>query len=482
MTLFTVQGRLTPDIFNKMGKRITLTAAILLCTCAAISQEFYSIERLPVSSDRFDDFSPVFYKNGIVFTSNRTRNFMISRLTMEGENFFNIYHAGKEEEEKWSSPKLLSRNLSSNYHDGPVSFSPDGNTIYFTRNIPANDGEQARLGIFISRYINGSWSEAKPFPYNSADYNVGHPSISDDGSELYFVSDMPRGQGGLDIYVCSVDGDAWGPPVNLGETVNSPGNEKFPFIHPAGRLYFSTDHNEKGNLDIYYTERRNNRWINPIALPGPFNSEYDDFGYVASDNFDEGYFSSNRDEVDNIYSFFSTFPVFSNCDSLQLNDYCFVFYEERGDVDTASFYFEWDMGDGTKIDGLEAEHCFDTTGTYLVRLNVIDKLTGEVMANKASYNFLLENIEQPYITSVDTAFAGETVRFDSKYTFLKNFQIDEYYWDMGDGTKASGEVTEHIYEYPGIYDVTLGVKSVPDPTFGTRKECVYKTIVIIEEK
>ncbi len=464
-----------------MVKEIT-TAALFLITCLiSTGQEFYTIERIPVSSDSYNDFSPAFYRNGIVFTSNRTTSFLIARLTEEGDNFFNIFYTERTNENRWRSPSLLSKELSSNFHDGPVSFSPDGNTIYFTRNIPGRRRDEARLGIFISRYVDGSWSEISPFPYNSNDYNVGHPSVSHDGKILYFVSDMDGGYGGLDIYSCTIEGETWGPPVNLGKNVNSAGNEKFPFIHPEGRLYFSSDNNEKGRLDIYYSDYRDNEWMPPVLLPEPFNSEYDDFGYIAAERLDEGYFSSNREGKDNLYLFRSTFPLFAQCDSLQENDYCFIFYEKRGEnVDTTSFYFEWDMGDGTVIDGLEAEHCFDTTGTYTVTLNVIDKITDEVMTEMASYEFILENIEQPYITSPDTAFVGESITFDSRYTFLKNFQVDEFYWDMGDGTKYAGSIIEHSYEYPGEYQVTLGVTSTPDSPFGDRKACVYKTIVILE--
>ncbi len=467
-----------------MCKKIITAGLILILACRLSGgQEFYSIERVPVSSESFDDFSPAFYRNGIAFTSNRTTSFLIARLTEEGENFFNIFYTEKEDEKGWKSPSMLSRELSSNFHDGPASFSADGNTVYFTRNIPARGRDEPRLGIFIASYINGSWRDITPFPYNSIDYNVGHPVISRDGKTLYFTSDMPGGYGGLDIYTCTIEGDAWGPPMNIGSTINSPGNEKFPFIHPNGRLYFSSDHNEKKSLDIYYSDYRNGEWMPPVPLPEPFNSDYDDFGYIAGENLDESYFSSNREGSDNLYHFHSTFPLFTQCDSLKENDYCFIFYEKRGEnVDTTGFYFEWDMGDGTIIHGLEAEHCFDTTGTYIITLNVMDKITGEVMTEMASYEFLLENIEQPYITSPDTAFVDESVTFDSRYTFLKNFQIEEFYWDMGDGTKYSGNIAEHAYEHPGEYIVTLGVTSSPDSPFGERKACVYKTIVILEEE
>jgi hypothetical protein len=268
--------------------------------------DFYEISRLPFTSDEHDEFSPAFYREGIVFTSNKRQGLIIARMTDEGENLFNIYYSEKRESGRWRSPDLLDKNLRSNYHDGPVSFNADGSTIFFTRNIPGRRGAKSTLGIFIAEYSNGDWANITPFPYNSNNYNLTHPSITADGRTLYFASDMPGGSGGMDIYVSFNQGGSWSPPANLGERINSSGDEVFPNINPGGRLYFSSNNHTEDELDLYYSFTRNGNWQDPVRLPVPFNSDADDFGFIADTGFGTGYFTSNREGTDNIYSFTST--------------------------------------------------------------------------------------------------------------------------------------------------------------------------------
>ncbi len=442
--------------------------------------DFYDISRLPFTSDEFDEFAPAFYRQGIVFTTNRREEFLISRLTDEGERLFNIYYADKRESGKWRKPELLDKSLRSNYHDGPVSFSPDGSKIYFTRNIPGSGREASKLGIFMAEYSDGGWINITPFPYNSSNYNVAHPSICSDGKTLYFSSDMPGGYGGMDIYSSTLQAYSWSPPVNLGKEINSGHDEVFPYIHPGGRLYFSSDNNTPGSLDLFFSIFRNNRWQSPVRLPEPFNSEADDFGFIASRELVNGYFTSNREGSDNIYSFVSTFPVFSQCDSIREPQLCYVFFEKTAEkIDTTTLYLEWDMGDGTRIRGMEAEHCFEDIGTYQVRLDVVDIITKEVQSNVAYYNFTIPRIEQPFITSPDTAYVNQQIRLDASETYLRNFDVDEYYWEPGDGIRATGEEIFHTYTDPGIYEIRLGVLSDPDSPYGQQRRCVYKNIVIL---
>ncbi len=443
--------------------------------------DFYEITRLPFTTDEFDEFAPAYYGEGIVFTTNRRMNFIISRTTDEGENLFNIYYTSKRESGRWQNPVILDRNLRSNWHDGPVSFSQDGSRIYFTRNIPGTGSQPSRLGIFIADYSGGSWTNIRPFPYNSNNYNVAHPSISSDGATLYFTSDMPGGYGGMDLYSSRLQAQSWSPPENMGSGINTEHDEVFPWIHQGGRIYFSSNRTPGGTLDLYYALMRDNEWQSPVRMPEPFNSEYDDFAFIADRELSEGYFSSNREGTDNIYSFISTFPLFTGCETMREEQLCFVFYEQRAErIDTTTLYLEWDMGDGTRIRGLEAEHCFEELGTYTVRLDVIDMITGEMQANVAYYNFTTPRVEQPVINAPDTVYAGRQFSLDATDTYLRNFDIEDFYWDLGDGTKVSGEVINHTYRFSGTYEIILGVTSDPDSPYGYRRLCVYKEIEVLE--
>ncbi len=466
-----------------MKALILILAVITGITTKAGAQqgEFYEISRLPFTTDKFNEFAPAFYGDGLVFITNRRMDFIITRTTDDGETLFNIFYSARKEAGEWHNPGLLDKDLRSNYHDGPVSFSPDGSRIYFTRNVPGGGREPSRLGIFIADYSGGEWTNIRPFPYNSNQYNLAHPSVSKDGNTLYFASDMPGGFGGMDIYSSTLQARSWSAPVNLGSDVNSEHDEVFPWIHHEGRLYFSSNRMPEDNLDLFYTFRRGDSWQPPIRLPVPFNSEHDDFAFIADSDLSSGYFSSNREGTDNIYSFVSTFPYFTDCATLQEEQLCFVFYEQRAErIDTTTLYLEWDLGDGTRVRGLEAEHCYEELGTYTVRLDVIDIITGEMQANVAYYNFTTPRVEQPFINAPDTVYTGRRFELDASDTYLRNFEIEGFYWDLADGTKASGEVISHTYEFAGTYEIVLGVTSDPGSPYGYRQSCVYKVIEVVD--
>ena len=463
-----------------------LIPVLLLITFSRLPaqrESFYEISRLPFTSNNHDEFAPSYYNQGIVFTTNKSEGFLISRLTTEGENLFNIYYTDQRSPGNWRNPGMFSKNLSSNYHDGPVSFSAGGSLIFFTRNIPGKRNELSNLGIFIADNSSGEWVNIRPFPHNGNDYNVTHPSISEDGKVLYFASDIPGGYGGMDLYVSRYDGSDWSQPENLGPTVNSEFDEVFPYIHPGGRLYYSSRNSTNGSLDLHYSKKSDDEWRRPVRLPEPLNSESDDFGFIADRDLKTGYFSSGREGTDNIYSFRSTFPVFAECDSIRDPVLCYVFFEESAaEIDTTLLYFEWDMGDGTRIRGLEADHCFEGTGNYTVRLDVIDMVTGEMQYNVAWFPFTIDRIEQPYITSPDTVKAGNAVVFDASETYLPNFEGGDYFWETGDGVQYEGETISHYYSSPGIYQVRLGVLPVISSPTDQQKACVYKFIVVTEDE
>ncbi len=464
---------------RRIGIIVALCTAAFYCLPAQ-GQGFYDVSRLPFTTNNHDEFAPAYYRQGLVYTSNQRRGFLVSRMTSEGENLFNIYYTAQRAPGNWRNPGVLSKSLVSNYHDGPVSFTADGSRIFFTRNIPGRRGQTSRLGIFMAEYSSGEWTDIVGFPHNSSDYNTTHPGVSEDGNTLYFASDMPGGYGGMDLYVSRFDGQNWSAPENLGPPVNTSGDEVFPYIHPGGRLYFSSDNSSSGSLDLFYSRPADGKWQSPLRLPEPLNSQADDFGFIAGKDLRTGYFSSNREGTDNIYSFLSTFPVFARCDSIRQPVLCYVFFEERAtEIDTTLLYFEWDMGDGTRIRGLEADHCFSDVGSYTVRLDVVDRLTGERQYNVAFYPFRIERIRQAYIISADTIYSGRPATLDASATYLEEFEPGGYYWETGDGAQYEGEIVSHYYSEPGIYRVRLGVTG-DSPLAVDQKACSFKDIIVIE--
>lgn len=211
-----------------------------------------------------------------------------------------------------SAGQRFSRVLNTKYHEGPATFSRDGSRIIFTRN-NYNEGRASKsaegvtkLKLYTARQQDGTWTGVEELPFNSDDYSVGHPALSRDEQLLFFASDMPGGTGGTDLYVSRYQNGQWGRPVNLGETINTKGNELFPFVDDAGNLYFSSDGRKGlGALDVFFATMANGVTVQSVNhLDAPINSPQDDFGLITDGSRRGGYFSSNRrDGNDDIYRF-----------------------------------------------------------------------------------------------------------------------------------------------------------------------------------
>lgn len=250
------------------------------------------------------DYATSLYKDGLILVSGRSNKYskQINRQTKD--HYFNLYFS-KKVGTSYSIPQPLSKDLNSKYHEGSASFSSNEKFIYFSRNKGVVDlNGQAQLHIYISRYNNKKWDKPELFQYASDDYSTGHPSISKDGKLLFFISNMPGGYGGTDIYYCRKQGFSWGPPINLGPSINTSGNEMFPYINENNTLYFASNgHIGFGGLDIFKSIFEQNNWAYPINIGYPFNSDKDDFAYLFDHKKKIGYFSSNRNNSDDIFEF-----------------------------------------------------------------------------------------------------------------------------------------------------------------------------------
>lgn len=185
--------------------------------------------------------------------------------------------------------------LADKYHIGAVAFTSDYKRIYYTRTILKNDGTSI-LKLMTAEEINGKWENIHELGINSDDYSCAHPCLYRD-SILFFVSDMPGGFGGKDIYMTTVEGDECGEITNLGETVNTVFDELFPFVAGDGRMYFASNgHVGLGGLDIFVSEwGQDGTWSTPRNMGRPINSSMDDFALVFRDtSCSDGYVSSNR--------------------------------------------------------------------------------------------------------------------------------------------------------------------------------------------
>lgn len=244
-----------------------------------------------------NDYCAVQFFDAVVFTSARSKTSWIKRVQGWTDGaFMNLYAVERGGE----IAQPFMGDLNSKYNDGPLSFSKDFNTVYFTRNNTRKD-ERAKDGSFKLKILEAQldqngFSMVRLMPFGNKDFNYAHPSVSADGLELYFASDMEGGKGGMDIYVSRKDSSGnWGTPVNLGEKVNTAGNDVFPFIAQNGILYFSSDgHDGLGALDIYEVKRRDGVVARIYNMGEPVNSRFDDFGIFLGEDNKNGYISSNR--------------------------------------------------------------------------------------------------------------------------------------------------------------------------------------------
>ncbi len=262
------------------------------------------------------DFSPSYYGDKIVFCSNRELLGVAVKRKHKWNNapLLNLFMSKPGNEGKLESIRPFSEKLNTKYHEGPCTFTKDLKIMYFTRNNYINkktkksEDDIIKLKIYSSEKTDLGWSNPEEFPYNSDEYSVGHPTLSADGSVLYFVSDMPGGYGGTDLWKCKVENGKWSKPENMGSLINTEGNEMFPFIHKDGTLYFASDGLlGLGGLDVFECKYGSNGFDNPENLKAPINSPRDDFGFIANTEKTEGYLSSNRlngKGDDDIYHFY----------------------------------------------------------------------------------------------------------------------------------------------------------------------------------
>ncbi|WP_396600965.1 OmpA family protein [Algibacter sp. R77976] len=267
-------------------------------------------------NSKFSDFGAYPHGDKIYFTSARDEGDIKKHLNAwDEEPFLNIYTTDKNSNETLVGNKSkLKGKVNSVYHDGPLTITKDGKTMYFSRtdfikNFLGKNGEGiSNLKIYKAELVDGKWDNIQELPFNSNHFSNGHPALSADETKLYFASDRSGGKGGSDIYYVDINNGSYGKPKNLGNVVNTSKNEKFPFINSEGALFFSSDgHPGIGLLDVFGTvSDENKNIINVINLGTPVNSSKDDFSFFMNEDGLSGYFASNRKGgmgSDDIYAF-----------------------------------------------------------------------------------------------------------------------------------------------------------------------------------
>ena len=271
----------------------------------------YQVKKMDVFTSRRADYSPMLLGDEyeqIYFTSTRNdaQGDELSGIT--GTKAGDIFYSEKDDKGKWSRPEAIATGLNTDYDEGACCFTPDGKEMYLTQCV--TDPASPRFAqIVTSSRSDAAWGKVQKLEITQDTLSTyAHPAISPDGEWLYFVSDMPGGMGGYDIWRVRITPSGLGGVENLGAPINTPGDEMFPTFRPNGDLYFSSNgQTGMGGLDIYIARIDEKTQQYKIEHPGyPLNSEADDFGMTFEGPHNRGFFSSNRKDgrgYDHIYSF-----------------------------------------------------------------------------------------------------------------------------------------------------------------------------------
>lgn len=270
----------------------------------------YEVRRMDKFNSRRGEFSPMLAGDKydqLYFASSRSKDKDTKVSAITGQNNNNLFLVKQDEKGAWLAPVELEDEVNTEYDEGTPSFSPDGNTMYYT--YCAQDPEGPRTAeIYISTRSSAKWGKGtRATIVKDSVTALGHPSISPDGKYLYFVSDAVGGFGGKDIFRARVAGNDFGPMENLGEEINTPGDEMFPYVRDSVTLYFASNgHPGMGGLDLFKaTQDSTGKW-KVENLGAPINSMADDFGITFAGKEERGFFCSNRNDArgyDHIYSF-----------------------------------------------------------------------------------------------------------------------------------------------------------------------------------
>ncbi|GGA85874.1 hypothetical protein GCM10008015_28240 [Flavobacterium palustre] len=295
---------------------------LILENISALGNRFES-KNMPINTPN-SEFGAVKYGDKLVFSAVIRKPYTFEKVyKWNNESYLDLMSVALKNP-KIDSIRKFAVELATPLHESNAVFTKNGKTVYFTRN-NSKDGVRAKneqkvsvLQIFRAELVDGKWRNIIALPFNSDNYSVEHPALSNDEKTLYFASDMPGSLGSFDIYSVAILGSDYGTPKNLGATINTDKKEQFPFISKDNKLYFSSNgHAGYGFMDVFVSEIKNGDFTKPVNIGLPVNSGYDDFSFVIDSDSQQGYFASNRKGGkggDDIYEISEIQPlVVENC-------------------------------------------------------------------------------------------------------------------------------------------------------------------------
>ncbi|MDF1673921.1 MAG: OmpA family protein [Vicingaceae bacterium] len=469
-----------------MLKAFLKQISIITLVCigfTALSQETFEIQSMGFNTSG-KEYSPQYYNKGIVFCSDQT---LIEGLTYQdyetGKPLTDLFFV-RIDSSGTSNKEIFSLSLRSSFHEGPITFSKDYRTAYFTRSHSVQKKlknmvkSKNYLGVYKATFDGEKWGNITPCSFNSFEYNVGQPTLSSDGTLLYVVSDKPGGKGGKDIYYSIIAGDSCSELTSIGDKINTEYNEMFPFVNSKNQMYFSSDKPSGiGGLDIYMSTGNMGLWSTSTPLDTSINSSADDFGLIFNDEKTEGYFSSNRNGSDDIFKIEVSFPPFEDCEEILKEQLCYELFEEATlNADSVSMEYEWDFGDGKKEYGTEVYHCYEKPGFYIIELNIKDPMIDKVFVNQDVYELEIVEVKQPHISCPDSIPVNTVFKILVEQGKWEEYEIIDFYIDYGDSFIAKNDLKSHKYDSTGIKEVKVLITGIDKESGEIKTNCFYKLI------
>lgn len=342
----------------------------------------YEVENMKTLNSKDMDFAPAYYDKkykSLIFSSSREGSTGSKLDAWTGQSFTDLYLTALDKKGVWSTPTSVGENINTEINEGGATLNSKANEMYFTR-CGVEKKKQLGCQIYVSKKKGTAWDLPELIPLAADSYSCGHPTITDDELTMYFASDMPGGYGGKDIWMVkrSKKNKPWDAPVNLGPSINTDGNEMYPFLRDDGVLFFASDGwPGMGGLDLFKVEKTGENWGTPANLKYPLNSAGDDFAIIFEGKLEKGYFSSNRKGGkgwDDIYSFYQPPLIFTICGEVTVCDSVPKIYLKGALVNLVG-------SDGTNVNDTTDEkghYCFDKT-------QVLGNTTYKITVSKDGY-------------------------------------------------------------------------------------------------
>ena len=442
-----------------MRKLLLLILSLLFLLPHLGAQEYYKVRKNARISTGMDEAGAVPFEDGVVYITESTSVGISSPTDSEGRRLFTMFQYKPATGQK----KQFNEALSTQRHEGPVSFTGDFKTMVFSQQRTSGSNRDSDpLGLYFAENVDGNWLNIRAFEFNDEQAWLFSPALTPDGRTLIFAANYPGGEGGFDLYRSQLKGEVWTEPENLGPAVNTPENEIYPFMHKSGRLVFSSNghDNNKAGYDLFETVFTGGEWLGALKLSAPFNSLSNDYHAWFSEDLKTGYLTSDRQGGSkDIFEFETDIPPFEKVEPIKKTYYKYKIKDRKLDtVDPSLFRYSWVINDTLEIPGHEVIYRFPGPGTYVCKLNVFDIQLDTLVEGQTVKTLNIRLNEQAVIICPDTIKVNTTAEFDASQSYLPGFNLGRYVWDFGDGKFGQGATVQHRYNYPGKFKVILGVE------------------------